>query len=68
MDNKCAFDCHGKCVALREQRCAGCNFYKTEDELEAGRVKAAARITRLEPSLKQHLKRKYYGDRRMYDI
>ncbi len=68
MDNKCAFDCHGKCTALNEQKCIGCNFYKTEEELQEGRDKAVARVMKLEPEFKRYVREKYYGDRRRYDI
>lgn len=65
MDNKCAFD-HGDkgCLCLNEKECEGCHFFKTCDELEGGREKAANRVSQLEPALKGHIRHKYYGDRR----
>lgn len=61
---KCAFDLDGKCIALNEKDCVGCNFRKTKQELDEGREKADARIRALEPPLRHYLMRKYYGGRR----
>ena len=38
---KCAFDeGEWKCSALTKKRCKGCSFFKTEEQLAAGREKA----------------------------
>lgn len=40
----CAFDLVGRkatCLALREKRCEGCVFYKTREQLEADKNRAA---------------------------
>lgn len=46
--DRCAFD-EGKkkCRALTKKECKGCRFFKTEEELAAGREKAEERIKSL---------------------
>ena len=45
---KCAFDeGEWKCSALTKKRCKGCSFFKTEEQLAAGREKAEERIKEL---------------------
>lgn len=46
--DRCAFD-EGKkrCRALNKKECQGCTFFKTEEELAAGREKAGERIKSL---------------------
>lgn len=66
MDNKCAFDCGDSCKAMKEKICIGCSFYKTQEELEDGRDKAAVAVANLEPKLKNHIRKKYYGGRRAF--
>ena len=40
MSEKCVFDLGEKCYALNEKKCQGCNFFKTRQQLDAGRAKA----------------------------
>ena len=45
---KCVFDeGEWKCSALTKKRCVGCSFYKTEEQLSAGREKAEERLKEL---------------------
>lgn len=61
MNYKCAFDYHGDCVALREKQCKGCSFYKTEEELNEGRKKAARRLVEVDDA-ERIMFRKYYSE------
>ncbi len=58
--DKCAFDGELDCRALREKKCAGCSFYKTEGELLEGREKALDRIANLPKDKRAHILRTYY--------
>ena len=42
--SNCVFDRGHKCVALTERKCVKCPFYKTKEELDAGRKIAFERI------------------------
>lgn len=54
--SKCAFDKGEKiCGALREKECEKCSFYKTPEELAAGRERAEKRLISLSED-----KRNYY--------
>ena len=64
MEFNCAFDLGKKCGAVTEKKCAGCKFFKTEEQLKEGRSKAAERIRRLDPELKSYLFHKYFPRRR----
>lgn len=66
MNNKCAFEGENRCNALNEKKCIRCKFYKTKEELQEGRAKAAKKVAQLEPELKEHIRHKYYGDRSKY--
>jgi hypothetical protein len=56
---KCAFDRDDFCIALREKSCLHCSFYKTEESLKEGRVKAEERISSLPLETRTHIFRKY---------
>lgn len=58
---KCTFSMGDECTALTEKQCFLCPFCKTSYELEAGRKKAAKRISTLPLSTQNHIKRKYYS-------
>jgi hypothetical protein len=59
---ECAFDNGAtKCKALSEKKCEGCRFYKTIDQVFAGRQKAEKRIRSLPPTAQAYIKRKYYS-------
>lgn len=64
--SKCTFE-HGEhCSALTEKNCKGCNFRKTEEELESGRKKAQVRLLML-PSFKlSAIRHKYYKGMKWY--
>lgn len=59
MDN-CIFEKGNECNALREKKCEGCSFYKTEAELIEGRRKAQERIDSLPEKQRIHIIRTYY--------
>ena len=63
---RCAFDRGEDCGALKEKVCLGCNFYKTQEELDEGRDKAAVRVAELEPVHRRNIGEKYYGGRRAF--
>lgn len=63
---RCAFDGEDRCNALKEKVCFGCGFYKTKEELAEGRDKAAVKVAELEPELREHIRHKYYGGRRIF--
>ena len=44
---ECAFDRGKKCFALTTKKCNGCNFYKTKEQLKAGREKSTDRLMTL---------------------
>lgn len=62
----CAFYDEDRCKALNEMKCQRCRFYKTKEELQEGRAKAAKKVAQLEPELKEHIRHKYYGGRRVF--
>lgn len=64
--SKCAFDDGVRCTALKEKECRGCSFYKTKEELQAGRDKAEALVSKLDLRTKNHIREKYYGGRRAF--
>lgn len=43
------------CTALKVRNCKGCNFYKTKEEAEAGRVKAIERIMALDKETREFI-------------
>ena len=43
----CAFDRGEKCAALTEKKCLNCRFFKTKEELAAGREKAYDHVQHL---------------------
>lgn len=56
---KCAFDRTVYCLALMEKRCRGCSFFKTPEELDAGREKADDRISKLPEEQQEYIRKKY---------
>lgn len=64
---RCAFDRGEDCGALKDKVCLGCSFFKTQEELDEGRDKAAIKVSQLEPKLRNHIRNKYYGGRRIYN-
>lgn len=57
---KCAFELGNKCVALTTKECEGCNFRKTQAEIEKGRKKAKKRFNSLPEELQTYIKEKYF--------
>lgn len=49
------------CVALNKKNCKGCRFYKTKEEVKAGRKKAMERISTLNPETQEWIDRAYFG-------
>jgi hypothetical protein len=43
------------CKALKVKNCKGCNFYKTKEEVEAGRIKAMERIMALDKETREFI-------------
>ena len=65
MEN-CAFNNGDTCMALTYKQCEGCSFYKTREEVDAGRKKAKERIDKLPNEVHNHISRKYYSSGRAY--
>lgn len=58
---ECAFDTGKRsCSALKEKRCAECNFYKTEEELKKGRAKAEKMLQALPDEQRKAYRDKYF--------
>lgn len=58
---RCAFDRgNDTCSALTEQDCMNCRFFKTEEEVKAGRKRARERIFELPESVRRKIIRTYY--------
>ena len=59
---KCAFDeGEWKCSALTKKRCKGCSFFKTEEQLAAGREKAEERIRELSGEHQRQIEDTYHN-------
>lgn len=59
----CAFDrSELGCSALNVKKCEKCSFYKTHDNLIAGREKARNRIKRLPKGQQEYIYTTYYGN------
>lgn len=51
----------GKCSATNYKECpVGCRFYKTKEQLQEGREKAAKRIVTLPEHQQRAIREKYY--------
>ena len=64
MCENCAFSREDGCSALTVKQCINgkpCSFFKTRQELEAGRAKAAARLAQLTDAEKEYINHKYHG-------
>ena len=59
--NECAFDRGHECSALNDKQCEGCVFFKTKEELIAGRQKFFVRLPVLPKVQRIHLMETYYG-------
>lgn len=59
--NDCAFDRGTECSACNDKTCEGCNFYKTHEELVAGRQKFFARLHLIPRVDRIHILETYYG-------
>ena len=57
----CVFDDDKKCKALNIKKCNGCNFFKTDLQLEKGRKKAEERLKSLPKEQQRHYKDSYYN-------
>lgn len=62
--NICAFDKGSECNVLHEKNCKMCAFCKTREELAEGRQKATNRIATLPEAQRNHIKAKYYKQKR----
>ena len=56
---KCAFDEGAKCSALTCKQCDGCAFFKTPEQLAAGRKAADDHIDSLPKETRDHIRAKY---------
>lgn len=65
--DKCAFDLGKRCHAMTEKKCDGCKFFKTKEQLKAGREKATDRLMTLDRELLNDIKAKYYSGRGRFD-
>lgn len=60
MNNICAFERDEySCSALCVKSCKGCHFFKTQEELDAGRDRADDRIATLPEEQQEKIKKKY---------
>ena len=57
----CAFDNGDECLTLIEKACDECHFYKTAEQVIAGKAKAEKRLRRLPAKTKEHIHKKYYN-------
>lgn len=64
MNKECVFDRGRKCSALTEKYCDFCQFRKSQEELEAGRRRAAERVNSLPADQRRAIKLKYYQNRK----
>lgn len=60
-NKECAFNNGSRCIALNCGNCEGCKFFKTEEQLAAGRAKAAKLLSALPEERQMHLRMKYGG-------
>ena len=60
-NKECAFNKNSRCIALTCGNCEGCTFFKTEEQLTAGRAKAAKMIAALPEEQQTHIRMKYGG-------
>lgn len=65
--NNCAFDLGKRCHAMTEKKCDCCKFYKTKEQLKAGREKATERLMTLDRELLSHIKFKYHIGKGSFD-
>lgn len=50
------------CQALERKRCAGCAFYKSQNEQLRANERAKARLDRLEREQRRYIRAKYYTE------
>ena len=60
MKKDCAFSSGRKCAVLTRYTCAWCSFYKTRQQLDEGRKKAAERLKTLPDTKQMYITAKYY--------
>lgn len=63
MVKRCYFKVNDhKCSILKSKACMRCHFFKTEEEVKAGRKKAKERIKTLSPQKQREIRDKYEGE------
>ena len=60
MNKECAFYRDKTCAALKQKKCKGCRFFKTEEQLEEGRNRAKERVMKLPMEQRLHIASMYY--------
>ncbi len=58
-NTECAFNKNSGCSALHREDCEGCTFFKTQEQLSAGRAKAAEMIAALPEGKQMYFRAKY---------
>ncbi len=60
-NKECAFNKGSRCIALNCDNCEGCTFFKTQEQLAAGRAKAAKMLAALPEERQAYFRNKYSG-------
>lgn len=60
-NKECAFNKNERCIALNCDNCDGCKFFKTPEQLSAGRAKASKMLAALPEKRQTYLRNKYGG-------
>ena len=56
---ECAFFKNSGCIALHRENCDGCTFFKTHEQLAAGRAKAAEMMAAMPEEKQMYYRAKY---------
>ena len=57
---KCFADKDSYCSALNKKKCEGCNFFRTEEDVQASRCIAKKRIESLDDTTQDYIYGKYF--------
>ena len=57
---KCFADKDSYCSALNKKKCEGCNFFRTEEDLEESKNRAMKRIDSLSKTTQDYIYGKYF--------
>lgn len=58
-NTECAFNKNSGCIALHRENCEGCTFFKTHEQLAAGRAKAAEMMAAMSEEKQMYYRAKY---------